>query len=327
MKSIIIVGLISFFVTLIAIPKLIRYLKRIKLEVKDMNKQDKPLIPLSGGIAVMAGIFIAVMFYIFIQTFIYKNRNSLIYILAAMITILMITFIGFIDDLLIKKNKEESSGLKQWQKPFLTLVAAIPLMVVNAGSNVIKIPFFGRVDIGIYYALILIPIGVVGAANMVNLLAGFNGLEAGMGLVYTGVLALYAYINNSPIGLFFSLITFSALIAFFIYNKYPAKIFPGDSLTYLLGATLACIAILGNMERAVLLCSVPFFIEFILKARSKFKAKSYGYYKDGKIHPQYTKIYSIPHFFMKNGKFTEKQITYFLILIELIFANLIWFIK
>jgi UDP-N-acetylglucosamine--dolichyl-phosphate N-acetylglucosaminephosphotransferase len=326
MKSILIAGLISFFVTLIAIPKLIRYLKRINLEVKDMNKKDFPLIPLSGGIAVMAGIFMAIMFYIFVQTFIYKNKNSLIYILAAMTTIVMITFIGFIDDLLIKKNKEASYGLKQWQKPFLTLIAAIPLMAVNAGSNIIKIPFFGRIDIGLYYSLILIPIGVVGAANMINLLAGFNGLEAGMGLIYTGMLSLYAYINNRPIGLFLSLIAFCALIPFFIYNKYPAKIFPGDSLTYLLGATLACVAILGDMERAVLICSIPFFIELILKVRSKFKAETYGYYKDGKIYSQYTKIYSIPHLFTRTGKFSEKQITYFLILIELIFANLIWFV-
>jgi len=326
MKSILIAGLISFFVTLIAIPKLIRYLKRINLEVKDMNKKDFPLIPLSGGIAVMAGIFMAIMFYIFVQTFIYKNKNSLIYILAAMTTIVMITFIGFIDDLLIKKNKEASYGLKQWQKPFLTLIAAIPLMAVNAGSNIIKIPIFGRIDIGLYYSLILIPIGVVGAANMINLLAGFNGLEAGMGLIYTGMLSLYAYINNRPIGLFLSLIAFCALIPFFIYNKYPAKIFPGDSLTYLLGATLACVAILGDMERAVLICSIPFFIELILKVRSKFKAETYGYYKDGKIYSQYTKIYSIPHLFTRTGKFSEKQITYFLILIELIFANLIWFV-
>jgi len=326
MKLILIASLISFFVTLIAIPKLIRYLKLINLEVKDMNKQDKPLIPLSGGIAVMAGIFIAIMFYMFIQTFIYENKNSLIYILAALITIVMITFIGFIDDLLIKKNKESSYGLKQWQKPLFTLVAAIPLMAVNAGSNIIKIPFMGRVEIALYYPLILVPIGIIGAANMVNLLGGFNGLEAGMGLVYTGMLSLYAYINNKPIGLLFSLITFSALIAFYIYNKYPAKIFPGDSLTYLLGATLACIAILGDMERAALICSIPFFIELILKARSKFKAETYGYYKEGKIHSQYTKIYSIPHIFTRIGKFTEKQITYFLILIELIFANLIWFV-
>jgi UDP-N-acetylglucosamine--dolichyl-phosphate N-acetylglucosaminephosphotransferase len=238
----------------------------------------------------------------------------------------MITFIGFIDDLLLKKNRESSFGLRQWQKPILTLVAAIPLMVVNAGSNIIKIPFFGRIDIGIYYALILVPIGVVGAANMINLLAGFNGLEAGMGLVYTGILALYAYLNNRPIGLLISLITFTVLIAFFIYNKYPAKIFPGDSLTYLLGASLACIAILGDMERAALICSIPFFIELFLKARSKFKAQTYGYYKDGKIHSRYKEIYSIPHIFTRTGKFTEKQITYFLILIELIFSNLIWFI-
>ncbi|MCX6711435.1 MAG: hypothetical protein NT139_00140, partial [Candidatus Woesearchaeota archaeon] len=231
-KLIIISSLISFFVTLIAIPRLIRYLKLIGLEVKDLNKQhNTQLVPLSGGIAVMAGLFMATMFFIFVQTFVYNNKNNLIQIIGGLLTIVMITFIGFVDDLLIKKNKESSYGLKQWQKPLLTLVAAIPLVAVYAGGAIIKIPLIGRLDLGLMYILILIPIGIVGAANMVNLLGGFNGVETGMGIVYTGMLALYAYINNRPTGLLISLITFSALIAFYFYNKYPAKIFPGDSLT------------------------------------------------------------------------------------------------
>jgi len=328
MYEIIISSLISFFVTLIAIPKLIKYLKKINLEVKDQNKQNKPLVPSSGGIAVMAGIFMAIMFFIAVSFYNYKD--SRIHVLGGILTIVMITFIGFVDDLIIKKNKESSYGLKQWQKPLLTLVAAIPLITVYSGGTIVKIPiigsFIGRTDFGIIYILVLIPIGIVGAANMINLLAGFNGLEAGMGIIYTGMLSLYAYINNSPMGLLFSLITFSALIAFCIYNKYPAKIFPGDSLTYLLGASLACIAILGNMEKPALICSIPFFIEFILKARSKFKAQSYGYYKDNKIHSQYRKIYSVTHILTRTGKFTEKQITYILILFELMVSILIFII-
>jgi len=38
----------------------------------------------------------------------------------------------------------------------------------------------GAVDWGIFYPLAIIPIGIVGAANAYNMLAGYNGLEAGM---------------------------------------------------------------------------------------------------------------------------------------------------
>jgi len=46
------------------------------------------------------------------------------------------------------------------------------------------VPWLGAIDFGLIYPLILIPIGVIGASNMINNLAGFNGMETGMGLVY-----------------------------------------------------------------------------------------------------------------------------------------------
>ena len=247
-------------------------------------------------------------------------------IFAAMISLLIITLIGFLDDLVIDKNKESSAGLRQWQKPILTLTAAIPLMAINAGTTEIALPLLGTIDIGIIYPLILIPIGVIGASNMVNMLAGFNGLEAGMGIVYVGMLGLYAYVNDRYIAALIALVTLGALIAFYFYNKFPAKILAGDSLTYFLGGVIAVIAILGNIERAAIIASIPFFIEFILKARSKFQAKSYGYNVNGKIKSYHDKIYSLPHLLTIKGKYTEKQIVYTFILFELFCSSLIWLI-
>jgi UDP-N-acetylglucosamine--dolichyl-phosphate N-acetylglucosaminephosphotransferase len=321
----IIIFIISFFSTFFAIPWLIRYLRRTNLIVKDQNKKNKPLIPLSGGLAVMGGIFLGLVAYIFIRTFLFNDSSNLLYFFAAITTILLITFVGFIDDSIIKCSKEASAGLKQWQKPLLTLIAAIPLVAIGAGTSEIYLPLIGVVNLGLVYPLVLIPIMVIFFSNAVNLLAGFNGLEAGMGLIYTGMLGLYAYINGSYVAAIIALTTFAALLAFIRYNWTPAKIFPGDSLTYLLGGVLACIAILGNIEKAVIIVSIPFIIEFILKARSGFKAQSFGYWKNGKIHSQYgRKIYSLTHLFSRTGKFTEKQIVLFLMIIELIFALLIW---
>jgi UDP-N-acetylglucosamine--dolichyl-phosphate N-acetylglucosaminephosphotransferase len=323
----ILIFLISFLSTLAAVPWLIRYLKRINLLVKDQNKKDMPLVPISGGLAVMGGMFLGLMAYICIRTFIFNDTNLLLYFFAAITTILLIAVVGFIDDSIIKKSKEASAGLKQWQKPLLTLIAAIPLVAVKAGTTSIFIPFLGSINFGLVYPLLLVPLMIIFFSNAVNLLAGFNGLEAGMGLIYTGMLGLYAYSNGSYIAAVIALTAFASLLAFIKFNWTPAKIFPGDSLTYLLGAVLACIAILGNMEKAVLIISIPFLIEFILKARSKFKAQSFGYWKNGKICSLYgNKIYSLTHLFTRAGKFTEKQIVIFLMLIEFIFALLIWVI-
>ena len=168
-KMMMLVPFICAFLSLITVffftPWMIRYLRRIGLVVKDQHKPEKPLIPVSGGIAVAAGIFVSVMVYVSVRTFYYKDSGSLLLIFAALTSLLMITFVGFFDDLLIRKDKESSSGLKQWQKPLLTLMAAIPLMVVSAGNTYVGIPFFHSVDLGLLYPLVVIPLGVVFSAN------------------------------------------------------------------------------------------------------------------------------------------------------------------
>lgn len=318
---------IAFFIVLVITPYWIRFLRKIELVVKDQNKENKPLVPLSGGVIVVLAIISGLFIYVFCRTFIYSDPSKILDIFVISLTLFLITFIGLLDDLVIKNDKDSSAGLKQWQKPLLALFAAIPLIVINAGESVINVPFFGTVEFGLLYPLLLVPLGVVGAANMVNMLAGFNGLETGLGIISIGMLGLYAYVNDIYIAALIALISFGALLAFYVYNKCPAKILAGDSLTYLIGAILACIAIVGNMEKAALICSIPFFIEFLLKARSKFQAKSYGEWKDGKIISLHgNKIYSIPHIFTRTGRYTEKQIVNRVLLIELICASLIWII-
>ncbi|HLC55294.1 MAG TPA: hypothetical protein VJJ75_02040 [Candidatus Nanoarchaeia archaeon] len=323
---------LSFIVALLSMPLWIRYLKRIGLVVPDKNKKDqKKLIPISGGIVVLCGMLAGIMLYIFIQIFYYDKggQGSLLYMFAAVTTVMLITFIGFLDDLIVNKHIGESTGLKQWQKPILTLLTAVPLMVVKAGTTFFYVPFIpgiDRLDVGLMYPLLFVPIGIVGASNMINMLGGLNGLEAGMGLIYMGSMSLYAYANERYAAAAIAAIVFAALFAFWLYNKFPARIFPGDSLTYLLGASLVSVAILGNLEKAALILSVPFFVEFLLKWRSRFKAKSYGIYKNGKIMSYYEKIYSIPHIWMRAGKFTEKQVVVYCMLIELFFAGLIWIV-
>ena len=326
-------AILAFIATYLATPWLIRYLMKIDLVVKDMNKENMPLVPISGGLAVLVGFITGTMSFIFLRTFfpdatasIISEPINLMYLFAALTSIFIITLVGFLDDLVIEKSKDRSKGLRQWQKPLVTLTAAVPLMVVNAGHEAISIPFFGVQHLGILYPLLLIPIGVMGAANMVNMLGGLNGLESGLGLVYLTSLGLFAFVNGSYLASLIALMTLVPLLAFFLYNKYPAKIFPGDSLTYLLGGVIAVIAVVGNIERSALIVSIPFFIEFFLKLRSRFKAQSFGYYENGIIKSKYDRIYSLTHIFMKFNRFNEKQIVYLLILTEVFFASLIWFI-
>jgi UDP-N-acetylglucosamine--dolichyl-phosphate N-acetylglucosaminephosphotransferase len=332
-KTIIFGAIVGFIVTLLSTPIIIRFFRRIGLTVTDIHKQNKPLVVRSAGIPVMAGVFMSTMLFIFISRFFYDDQSLIINLFGFVTTVLLITFAGFFDDLATiqdksaYKDKESKLRLKQWQKPLLVLPALIPLIVISAGESSMNVPLFGDINFGILYPLLLVPIGILGAANMINNLEGLNGLSSGMGIVYTGMLGLYSYINNSQLGAIISFSTFGALLAIWKFHKTPARILAGDSLTYLLGAVLASIAILGNMEKAALICAIPFFIEFALKLRGKLKKETIGYVdKNNKIHSKYNKIYSLPHIWMRTGKYTEKQIVYFLILVELFFSSLIWII-
>jgi UDP-N-acetylglucosamine--dolichyl-phosphate N-acetylglucosaminephosphotransferase len=215
-------------------------------------------------------------------------------------------------------------GFPQWVKPLLTLPAAVPLMVIRAGTTKMALPLIGVIDFGILYPLVIIPIGFVGASNVVNMLGGFNGLEAGMGVVYTFSLGLFAWTTGGVQAAVLLFTACAALLAFLRYNWYPAKILSGDSLTYLLGALVAAGVIIGDMQRAGLVVMFPFIIEFVLKARRKFKASSLGKLRDdGKLDPPYgKKIYSWTHVLMNLDKLRERDVTIALIFVQAVFAAL-----
>lgn len=334
MLSEIISSILAFVITFLSTPILIKFFRNVGIVGLDLHKKDKPRLPTSGGIAVATGVLAGLLSYVGIQTFIYGLQQQAIYFLAVISSVLIVTFVGLLDDLNVTKRKVKIKGredirigLPQWIKPLLTLPAAIPLMVIMAGHSKMVIPFIGDVDFGILYPLILIPIGVVGASNAVNLLGGFNGVEAGMGIVYMFSLGIYALIHQNLAAVIF-LTSFASLLGFVYYNWYPAKILPGDSLTYLLGSLVASGVIIGNMERAGIIVLIPFIVEFFLKARAQFKASSLGRLrKDGRLEPPYgRKIYSLTHLVMNIKKLKEKDVTLILILIEGLFSVLIFLI-
>lgn len=322
--SMVVAFIVSFGIT----PYFMQFLRVGGVVGLDLHKKDRRKLPTSGGICVAFGVLAGLLFYIGVNTFLDGAQADITNLLAVISSVLIIVFVGFLDDLnvkaraiITKEGLDIRVGFPQWVKPLMTLPAAIPLMVVNAGVTTMIIPFIGSVDFGLIYPMILIPIGVVGASNMINLLGGFNGSESGMGLVYTLGLGLFALLSGS-VGAVIFLTLFAALLGFIKYNWYPAKFLPGDTLTYLLGAVVVSGIIVGNMEKVGIIVMTPFIIEFFLKLRSKFKASCLGKLRDdAKLDPPYgKKIYSLTHIIMNIRPFTEKQVTIILILIQIIFT-------
>ena len=322
--------IISFLTVFLLTPYTKKFLERLEIIGTDQQKPGKPRFATSGGLLVISGMLLGGFFFIAINSFLLKIPIDLSYLLASYCSILIITMIGLLDDINIRPRmgrnkglKDYRIGLKQWQKPLLTLPAAIPLMSIMAGNSEMALPVIGLIDLGVIYPLLLIPVAVVVVSNATNMLAGMNGLEAGLGFVSLFALGSYAlYFNRMEAAVLAFTASFS-LLAFLRWNWFPAKFLPGDSLTYLVGASFVSAVIIGNMEKFGIIIFTPWIIESFLKLRSKFRARSLGdLEKDEMLRAPYEKIYSLTHVLMKIRPMKEWKIATILIVFEIIICIL-----
>ncbi|RLE80143.1 MAG: glycosyl transferase family 4 [Thermoprotei archaeon] len=315
--------LVSFLTTYFALEKWIQTAKKFGLVGRDMNKPGNVPVAEGGGVWVVIGVSFGLLSYVALRTYVLQREVRLVEILAVVSLGLLAAFLGFLDDVLGWKK-----GLKPWQKVLFTFPLALPLVVVKAGYTEISLPLIGVVDLGLAYPLIIIPIGIVGAANGFNMLAGYNGLEAGMGvLLLTGILIKSFLISRLWIS-YMCIIGVAALFAFLKYNWYPAKVFPGDSFTHFFGAFYASLLILGNIEKFGLFLFIPYFIDALLYLRAKlidrvkFRVEAFAKVNpDGSLQEPYEKIYDMTHLAIRvlskiKGRVYERDVVLFCLLFE-----------
>jgi len=310
---------VSFLLTVLIMPKWIKTCRKIGLVWEDMNKFGHPKnVAASGGVIVVMSFVLGVMTYVALKTFVFGGQVRSLEIFALLSVILILGIVGLTDDLLGWKHR----GLSMRLRLLLAAAASIPLVVINAGVHSMSLPFFGLVNFGILYPLVLIPVAVVGVSTTYNFLAGFNGLEAGQGILVVGFLSFVAYATGSPWLAVVGLCMVGALAGFYIFNKVPAKVFPGDIVTYSIGALIAGMAILGNFEKIAFVVFIPYIIEVILKSRGRLEKHSFGKpRKDGTLEMPYDKIYGLEHLAIKIlGKgATEKKVTYLIHAFQILF--------
>ena len=304
--------IVSFATSFAGFPIIIPRLKRAGIVGKNMNSDKQEEIAEMGGLVIAAGFGVGIVFTIFLRTFfdIFLSLN-LTSVLAVLATILIVVIIGVFDDLI---------SVRQWIKAIIPVFAALPLMAFKEGYSMMRIPFVGLVEFGIFYPLVFVPLGVTGAANAVNMLAGFNGLEVGMGVVAVGALAVIAYLNGITTSLVILMALLGALVATLRFNWYPAKILIGDVGTLTIGAVIACAVIVGNYETAGVIIIIPYLVDFIIKAKNRFPY-SFGECKDGKLYCPDSGPVGLCQLIMKMaGGITERNLALVLIGIEAVFG-------
>lgn len=246
----------SVAVTVITLPGLIRKMREGGMVGRDVNKPGDVRVPELGGIAALFGFSISLSLVVGIQKLI-GNLEEPPY-LAVISVFFIAAMVGLIDDI---------SNIAQRLKAIAVAFAALPLMLVHIG-NLIHLPFGYSIAIAgaayMLFWLVLVPLGVTGVANAMNMSAGYNGLESGqIAIVSAAMLAVLALESGSvPVH---SKIIMAALagaaLGLYTFNRYPAKIFVGDIGTLGMGAALAGGIILGHIEFYGIIAILPAFFE------------------------------------------------------------------
>jgi len=303
--------LISFSIVLVTTPSLIKKMKEGGMVGRDINKKGKPEVPELGGIATLFAFSISLSIVVGIKKL--TNFTSEPPYLAAISVFFIASMIGLIDDI---------SDIKQRVKAAAVLFASLPLLLVHYGDPIIQLPLNFEVNFSDYYLLywlILVPIGVTGVANAMNMSAGYNGLESGQIAVISSFLILVAVLRGAPevsILIFVSLLGCS--LGLYYFNRYPARIFVGDIGTLGMGAAIAAGVIIGHIEFFGAVAIAPAFYEAVatlyygpIKKNGKRREACHNpvIHQDGTLSPPNGgERYSLAYFLLSKRPMTEKKL-------------------
>ncbi len=217
----------------------------------DLHKKDRSKVPEMGGIVpvLLSALFIS---------FLFNPIISLVLFLSGII--------GIYDDLY---------KLSPYKKLVLLGLIGIPVGYLLFGFDIIKI--------------ITLVFGISISSNLTNMLAGFNGLEIGLGIISAFFLGIVLLLNGDYFGFEIVMLFISSYLGFFMLNKYPARVFPGDVGTLPIGAFLATVSIWRNVVPEFIIIMMPYITDAFLKyysagitKREEHKPTTLG--NDGKLY-------------------------------------------
>ncbi|MFA5052509.1 MAG: phospho-N-acetylmuramoyl-pentapeptide-transferase [Parcubacteria group bacterium] len=260
------VTMTAFAIAIAVTPLILKLLRRFGLKKQIRDASSAPVMsalhakkegtPTMGGVIIW-GTVLATAVLMFLASKIlggiYENLNFIdraeTYLpLAAMI---IAALVGLADDLLgVFRIGPKGGGLSVKHK--LLLYAALGAFgawwfysPTHLDWHVLNIPFFGAVDIGLWYIPIFIFI-IAASAFSANETDGLDGLLGGVSIFAFGALAVIAFVLGRYDLAAFTGAMIGAMIAFLWNNVYPTKFFMGDTGSMALGITMGVIALLTN---------------------------------------------------------------------------------
>ena len=288
MTLIFVAGLIALLLTLILGVPYLAFLKEkmlqqyIRDDVASLHAQ-KSGTPTMGGLLIVGAAVVSAILSLFMA-----EAFSTILILS-LVTIVLYCYAGYTDD--IKKiHKKQNKGLSARGKLALQIIVALlpalyMVYVDKTAINFFNVPGWDF-DLGkIFYPIFAIFV-VIGSSNAVNLTDGLDGLAGGCSFIAFSTLAALCQINGYTGLAIVSAAIAGGCLGFLYFNKFPAKIFMGDTGSLALGGALGTIAILSKNEFWLLFIGIIFIIETlsVIIQVTSFKTTGKRVFKMSPIH-------------------------------------------
>src|SRR5829696_9934408 len=244
------------------------------------SHQSKRGTPTMGGLIILMATVIPTLLWAPLT-----NR----FVVVAMLSILWMGCIGFLDDYL-KIVQGKSRGLvAKWKLAgqvsfgvllgaFLATNPVVPTDTIPATAT--TLPFFKYlvVNFAPWLYVVFVTVVITGSSNAVNLTDGLDGLATGLAGIAAAAFAVFAYLFGridvtTYLNVFylpgagelavFCAALMGATIGFLWFNAHPAEVFMGDTGSLAIGGALGTVAILLKAEFLLLLIGGVFAAEAI----------------------------------------------------------------
>lgn len=224
--------ILAMSVTMVLIPLLMRWAAPLHiLDMPDARKVHAGLVPRVGGIAMVAGVLLALLFW--------GASNRAMQALWVCIATLLV--FGVWDD-----RKTLAAGPKFAGQALSTLIA-----MGWGGVSIHSVTFTERMGLPVWIGVPLTFLFLIGGTNAFNLADGLDGLAGGMATLCLCGIALLAYtVGKTAVG-GAAVVMVGALLGFLRFNTLPARVFMGDGGSQVLGFSAAVLALMLTQDAQI----------------------------------------------------------------------------
>ncbi|MBE5039960.1 phospho-N-acetylmuramoyl-pentapeptide-transferase [Ructibacterium gallinarum] len=296
MQQLLIGGIAAFVVAAVCGKFFIPVLHRLKFgqEIREEGPkwhEKKSGTPTMGGFIFIVGILAGLILVYALSGILNIEAPSILEI--GMLTVVMLAYaaIGFVDDY-IKVILKRNLGLTASQKfglQFLVALAFVSWAVFGGYITTwIRIPFTQLAwDLGWFFIPFAVLV-ILATVNSVNLTDGLDGLATCVTMTVAVFYLLITTIGKfpNPAVALFAAVLLGGLAGFLIYNKFPAKVFMGDTGSLCLGGAVCGMAILLEEPLALLIVGFIYVIESlsVIMQVTSYKLTGKRIFKMSPIH-------------------------------------------